>query len=345
MKACFLLVLWAALCITSLVNAASALSSDQVALIINDVDPQSVAVAKYYQRQRSIPEENLIYVSFFADGGNIVQQDFAPVRRVIVANTLPRIRAYAITWTTPYRVGCMSVTSAISFGLDQRLCGTDCAPTLPSPLYQSFKLNSPGYSGSEKVNIIPSMMLAGASEQQVYELIDRGVRSDGTQPAIANAFLLQTSDAKRNIRAYQYGDAFRAFDDLRLETHYVASDYLHNQSGIMFYFTGSQSVRYLGRNQFLPGAVADHLTSAGGMLTDSYQMSVLRWLEAGATGSYGTVVEPCNLPGKFPNPIVLMRQRLAGASLIDAYWASVQMPGQGVFVGEPMSAPYLNDTR
>ena len=42
----------------------------------------------------------------------------------------------------------------------------------------------------------------------------------------------------------------------------------------------------------MPGALADHLTSSGGMLTDSGQMSALRWLEAGATGSYGTVIEP-----------------------------------------------------
>jgi hypothetical protein len=26
--------------------------------------------------------------------------------------------------------------------------------------------------------------------------------------------------------------------------------------------------------------------------------------------------------------------------LIEAYWKSVQMPGQGLFVGEPLAAPY-----
>jgi threonine synthase len=32
-------------------------------------------------------------------------------------------------------------------------------------------------------------------------------------------------------------------------------------------------------------------------------MSALRWLEAGASGSYGTVVEPCNHPAKFPDAV------------------------------------------
>jgi hypothetical protein len=69
-------------------------------------------------------------------------------------------------------------------------------------------------------------------------------------------------------------------------------------------------------------------------------MSILRWLEAGATGSYGAVVEPCNFPGKFPSPGVAIRHYLRGESLIEAYWKSVAMPGQGIFVGEPLAAPY-----
>ncbi len=99
----------------------------------------------------------------------------------------------------------------------------------------------------------------------------------------------------------------------------------------MFYFTGAAAVADIGQVHFLPGAVADHLTSFGGMLTDSPQMTSLRWLEAGATGSYGTVVEPCNFLGKFPNVAVLLAHYLAGETLIEAYWKSVAMPGTGHF--------------
>ena len=85
----------------------------------------------------------------------------------------------------------------------------------------------------------------------------------------------------------------------------------------MFYFTGDQFVDDIESNQYLPGAIADHLTSSGGKLTDSFQMSAMRWLEAGVTGSYGTVVEPCNLLGKFPNPLIAMSKYLDGATLIE----------------------------
>jgi uncharacterized protein (TIGR03790 family) len=108
----------------------------------------------------------------------------------------------------------------------------------------------------------------------------------------------------------------------------------------MFYFIGAASVAGLDSNHFLPGAVGDHLTSYGGALTDGSQMSALRWLEAGATGSYGTVVEPCNLTAKFPNTGLMMRHYLAGETLVEAYWKSVAMPGQGLFIGEPLATPF-----
>ncbi len=69
-------------------------------------------------------------------------------------------------------------------------------------------------------------------------------------------------------------------------------------------------------------------------------MSAMRWLEAGATGSYGTVVEPCNLPQKFPAIPIAVGRYLQGETLIEAYWKSVQMPGQGIFIGEPLARPF-----
>jgi uncharacterized protein (TIGR03790 family) len=115
---------------------------------------------------------------------------------------------------------------------------------------------------------------------------------------------------------------------------------LRDKPDVMFYFIGAAHVEELGTNRFLPGAVADHLTSFGGDLTGTSQMSSLRWLEAGATGSYGTVVEPCNVLGKFPNVGLLMRRYLDGETLLEAYWKSVAMPGQGLFIGDPLARPY-----
>jgi hypothetical protein len=35
-----------------------------------------------------------------------------------------------------------------------------------------------------------------------------------------------------------------------------------------------------------------------------------------------------------------MGHYLAGDTLIEAYWKSVAMPAQGLFIGEPLAAPF-----
>jgi len=56
------------------------------------------------------------------------------------------------------------------------------------------------------------------------------------------------------------------------------------------------------------------------------------------------VVEPCNFQAKFPLPGVAMAHYLQGETLIEAYWKSVQMPGQGLFIGEPLARPFAGVT-
>ena len=120
-----------------------------------------------------------------------------------------------------------------------------------------------------------------------------------------------------------------------------SGDVISGRSDLLFYLTGLASVGGLDTLSFRPGALADHLTSFGGHLpSGNGQMPVTRWLEAGATASYGTVDEPCNFPEKFPRATVLVNRYRAGDTLLEAYWKSVRMPGQGLFVGEPLARPY-----
>jgi uncharacterized protein (TIGR03790 family) len=227
----------------------------------------------------------------------------------------------------------MSITTAFATGFDRQYCADGCGMTKPSPYF-----NSDSRAPFTDHGMRPTMALAGKSVEEVKKLIDRGVAADGTHPT-GTGYLLDTKDSARNVRASLYPTLVQYLTD-KLNLQVVHADFLENRDDVLFYFTGVVSVRALGSIRFRPGAIADHLTSAGGQLTDSQQMSILRWLEAGATGSYGAVVEPCNFPGKFPSPGVAIRHYLRGESLIEAYWKSVAMPGQGIFVGEPLAAPY-----
>jgi uncharacterized protein (TIGR03790 family) len=109
----------------------------------------------------------------------------------------------------------------------------------------------------------------------------------------------------------------------------------------MFYLTGLTQVKQAATNSYLPGAVADSLTSFGGYLpSGNGQMPITTWLQAGLTGSYGTQEEPCNYTQKFPRATVLAARYRKGETLIEAYWKSVQAPGQGLFIGEPLARPW-----
>lgn len=113
-----------------------------------------------------------------------------------------------------------------------------------------------------------------------------------------------------------------------------------NAADILFYQTGSANVSGLNTNTYVPGALADHLTSNGGDLFGTEQMSALRWLEAGVTASYGTVTEPCAYADKFPATSVLVKNYFRGNTALEAYTKSVRQPSQGIFVGDPLARPF-----
>ncbi|WP_296887579.1 TIGR03790 family protein [Thiobacillus sp.] len=309
------------------------LGADQLGVIVNDDDPDSVAIAAYYQDKRSIPAANLIHVRFKPGSSTLSREEFARIKRQVDRAAPKTVQAFALTWAQPYRVDCMSITSAFAFGFNAAYCASSCKPTRISPYFNS-NVAQP-YSAYA---MRPTMSLAAASVAEAKKLIDRGLASDNSNPA-GTAYLMSTSDKARNVRAAGF-DALRTLMNPIIPTDIVKADVLSDKQDVMFYFTGLTHVSALDSNTFLPGAIGDHLTSAGGVLFGGGQMSSLKWLEAGATGSYGAVIEPCNYPNKFPIPGVVMAHYLMGETLIEAYWKSVQMPGQGIFIGEPLARPF-----
>ena len=335
----FMLLLWA-IASGSVCNAANPvappvarLGPEEMAVVINDLDPLSKKIGMYYQEQRRIPTTNIIHVRFQPGHSNMARKEFDQLKADIDGKTPANIQAYALTWIAPYRVDCMSITTAFAAGFDTKFCSTNCSTTKLSPYFNS---NSKAPWTDYKIR--PSMVIAGSNFAEAKKLIDRGVASDGTLPK-GFGYLVSTTDTARNVRAVFYSEIVK-FLGRYMDFRIIEADYLVDRRNIMFYFTGSVYVHKLKTNHFLPGAIADHLTSSGGQLTDSSQMSSLRWLEAGATGSYGTVVEPCNHLAKFPHPGIVISHYLQGATLIEAYWKGVAWPGEGIFIGEPLARPF-----
>jgi uncharacterized protein (TIGR03790 family) len=330
-------------------STTSPLTANDLALLINDKDPYSVKVGAYYQKARRIPSSNVIHLNF---SPNTVfdRNDFSAFRSRVMEKIPNNVQVIAIGWAAPYKVECNSLTSALSRGLDAQACAgstrqeadaSTCGfGTLgPNPLLDSNS-NKPFTTAGFR----PSMMLAAYSVADAKAMIDHGVASDGTRPQ-SSAYVLATSDQNRRVRALKMaGDPSAPWgvrDSRYVNTQLLVSDGIKGKNDVMFYETGIAGVPNLGANKFLPGAVGDHLTSYGGLHKQGNgQTGVLDWIKSGATGSFGTVSEPCAHLEKFPNPRLLIQHYGHGDTLIEAYWKSVAITFQGLFIGEPLASPY-----
>ncbi|MDP3818995.1 MAG: TIGR03790 family protein [Methylotenera sp.] len=314
----------------------SVLGPENVALVINDADPNSVKVGEYYRVSRGIPTKNIVHVRIPDAPRKLSLSEFTRLKWEIETQLNPDEQIILLAWTAPYAVECNSITSALTFGYDADQCKNTCAPGKPSPYF-----NSASKKPFDDYGIRLTMLLPTDSVSNAKALIDRGVQSDAGVFR-STAYYLSTSDTARNSRAQFFPPTGLSIPSSGMAVLNLKSDKLIGARDVMIYQTGLAWVDELDSLNFLPGALADHLTSVGGDLYGKGQMSILRWLDAGATASYGTVSEPCNYWQKFPNPAVMLKWYVNGATAVEAYWKSVAWPAQGLFVGEPLAAPYAH---
>jgi uncharacterized protein (TIGR03790 family) len=321
---------------------AEGLSPDRLGVIFKQNDPASVRLAQYYARRRGVPPANVVGLPV-PDRPAIDRTELQTLRGMLLEKLPSNVQSLLLIWSRPYAVECMSITTAIAAGYQPSFCEPGCARTQPSPLY-----DSEGWLPADTTGWLPAMLLPTQDEALARAVIDRGVRADGSRPP-GTVYLVSTGDPQRNVRSAGYGDAKAVVRDrvtLREVTApgtgapAAGSSAAGSRADIVAYFTGALRVIELPILTFRPGAAADHLTSLGGVLDGSAQMSAVEWLQRGATASYGTVSEPCNLVGKFPSPSIFLDHYLRGETLLEAYWKSVAMPGQGLFIGEPLARPY-----
>ena len=313
------------------------LTASDIGLVINTADPYSVAVGAYYQQQRRIPAHQVLRVELPLRAALTVAEFDAFASHVREAMGA-QVQGLALAWTQPYAVECNSITSAMTLGFQPDLCKQTCAPSKPSPYF-----NNGTSRPFAELGLRPSMLLASRDVAGGKALIDCGVASDHklAKPGVppANAVFVNTNDKARNVRAVLFPPAGLSAS-VGVQVTVRDADNSAALQRVFLYQTGLVRMDAIDKLQWLPGALADHLTSSGGQLLGTSQMSVLDWLESGATASYGTVSEPCNHLQKFPHPQILLLNYVQGATALEAYWRSVAWPTQGVFVGEPLAAPF-----
>ncbi|MBC8055958.1 MAG: TIGR03790 family protein [Rhizobiales bacterium] len=319
-------------------RAEGRITRKELGLVINTADPYSVEVGEFYIKARGLGRTQVLRVQLPVRSA-LTPEEFKALAGQVDAFFGAPVQALALAWRQPYAVGCNSVTGALALGYDADLCAQSCAPSARSPYF-----NTASSQPHTRFKLRPSMLLAARDVPMAKSMIERGVASDGSLglrgAAPAHAYYVSTGDPARGVRQplFPPSGLLRRWG---VEVHTENTPALANASRVLVYQTGAISVAKLDTIQWVPGALADHLTSFGGQLEGgSGQMSIVDWIASGATASYGTVSEPCAHPQKFPHPQVLLLHYLQGATAIEAYWKSVAWPQQGVFIGEPLAAPF-----
>lgn len=314
------------------------ITAKTLGLIINTADPYSVEVGNFYASARHLAPEQVLRLDLPVKA-SLTAAEFATLAAKIQSHFGPSIQALALAWTLPYAVQCNSITGALALGYDETLCAHSCSPSRESPFFG--KATSRPFTD---LKMRPSMLLASHDVEMAKEMIRRGVASDGSlglHGALpVNAYFVTTNDPARSARSPLFPPA-GLLRQQGVDVHVETAQALENVDNLLVYMTGLVKVDKLDTLKWVPGGVGDHLTSTGGQLIGGGgQMSILDWIASGATASYGTVSEPCAHPQKFPHPQIMMLNYLQGSTVLEAYWKSVAWPQQGVFIGEPLAAPF-----
>jgi uncharacterized protein (TIGR03790 family) len=295
-------------------------------------------VGEFYAQARKLAHEQILRVDVPVKPV-LTPEEFETLKGTIESHFGASTQALAIAWTQPFAVNCNSITGALALGYDGELCSRSCSPSRPSPYF-----NVRSAKPYTDLKLRPSMLIAAKDVAGAKSLIERGVHSDHTlglrgAPPV-HAYFVATKDRARSSRAplFPPPGPLRAYG---IDVHVEAVPFIQNVDRLLLYQTGATQVEKLDTLGWVPGALADHLTSFGGRLDHKAgQMTAIEWIASGATASYGTVSEPCAHPQKFPHPQLLLSHYAQGSTAIEAYWKSVAWPQQGVFIGEPLAAPF-----
>lgn len=318
-------------------------------VIVNQASSNSCELGNYYCQQRGVPPQNVLFINW--SGGNILwaSNDFqsnlvTPLLQMLGTNQLTnQIQYVVLSMDIPFETTFGSInngtTSALFYGL-RRGDGTDPSGLTNSyaaseaAFPQAMPVGAPGYS-------FLTTMITGDSLAHAEQLVDQGVASDGTFP-LQPVILAKSSDVLRNLRYQYFDNAIFNVNILGVSTILrTNTDSIQWPNGCLGYQTGLADFG-VPQGLFVPGSMADSLTSYGGQIFgNNSQSNLLAFIDAGAAGSYGTVSEPDDDTQKFPNPQVYFYQA-RGFSLAESYYQSLNVPYLGLVVAEPLAAPFAH---
>ncbi|MBL8877628.1 MAG: TIGR03790 family protein [Phycisphaerales bacterium] len=350
-------------------------SAENALLIIDPSNSESLYIGNYYKNARNIPDANVLYINpnntnyvvwtlnhvdmllgslankgvedhvdyvvlnpgapFFISASSLVTDGCFPVNRFALAS------CYTMAFiSTEVRSGGLNSQTANRYylatdtpqGFDSETAWFNGAPSSSSSARRYFIGAMLGYSGER-----------GNTLDEIKSMIDRSVAVDGTRPPGTFYFMQTTDTARSTPRHPLFPSAVASINGLGGTAQHLMAVLPTGQHDCLGIMTGWASPGIETADMtILPGAFCDHLTSFAGTFDTASQEKMSLWIKRGASGSWGTVEEPCNYAGKFPAPRVHVYY-YQGMSLGEAAFRSAGfVPFQGLLYGDPLTRPFTH---
>jgi uncharacterized protein (TIGR03790 family) len=343
---------------------------DSVAIVANADVPGSVALAMRYAEARSVPASQICLLPL-PTTADMAFDDLGPMLLEPLDDCLgehrSRIESVVLMRGVPIRVRTpmgaqVSVAAALGLwdstltdgtpvlGSDPGLVvdcgGSPCTRARLSNLYTAGPFEA-GWSATGPVYThrpVLVTMLHGRTDADAEGLIDVALRAEEGGEETGTFMLMNGADAARGVLDMFYPQVVTALTAREVTSEIVPFDRDLTGRVLAGFATGTSSLdTTIEGNTYVRGALVDNLTSFGAVPqnfeeTGQSQVSIARWVTAGAAGAHGTVAEPLN--NCFPARTFLS-DYAAGATLAEAYLG--RMPfvyWMNLVLGDPMLAPY-----
>ncbi len=179
----------------------------------------------------------------------------------------------------------------------------------------------------------------GSTLDQAIAVLQRAATADRTFPQ-ADLRFAKTSDVRTTTRFPGIADALVWLGNRNFKTEVFTTPISQTPGECVGMQLGSATLDLSSTKfKFVPGAIAENLTSLGAAFETPQQSKLTALLHAGVAMSSGAVAEPYSLQPKFPLP-VMYAYYIEGVSAIEAFYLSTTSPYQLLIVGDPVTQPY-----
>ena len=343
-------------------------SGENIIIIADPLNAESMYAANYYKAARNLPDANILCFSPGATNyQSFVQFNLAALRSLIEERGLADQADYILLMPgSPFYVsapglvsdGCSAVNRfsisgayTTAFITDEVLGGVNSsypnryARNVFNPMpfdSQTRWLNgSPSNDANAKRYYLGAMLgytgERGNTLAEILANVDRSVAADFTRPVGTFYFCQTDDDARSSPRHNTFDSVINEIVSLGGSGSHEMRQLPRTQHDILCILTGAATLDIQGANMtLLPGSYCDHLTSFAATFDNGSQTKLSEWITKGATASMGTVEEPCNYPGKFTHARS-MAYYYQGASMGESIFRALGFtPFQGLIYGDPM---------